>query len=107
MYKVGDRVMLREDLIDKKEYGIDVWFSEMKKGCEVTITGIGEDGSCSIGDDWTYTKEMIAYKVNEKQPVDTSEFISLDYRTEYHNKVAECERLKAQVEYLWKQVLGE
>ena len=65
-----------------------------------------------IGEEWfeDYELKLVDDEVCEeldKTPVDPSEFISLDYRTEYHNKVAECEKLKQQVEYLWEQVLGE
>lgn len=37
--------------------------------------------------------------------VNVEEFISMDYRTEYYNKVEECEKLKAQLDWLWDSIL--
>lgn len=61
-YKVGDRVKIREDLIEDKQYGAQVFTSEMKPWCGQVAT-IAHCGECDYllegADIWYWTEEMI------------------------------------------------
>jgi len=61
-YKVGDKVKIREDLIDGKEYGDNIFVPEMKPWCGQVVT----IAHCEYGnyliegcDNWAWTDEMI------------------------------------------------
>ena len=68
-YKVGDKVRVREDLEADKEYGKDLFVSEMSflKGKTVIISDI-KYGFYKIIEDsgkWNWTDEMFSEKVSE------------------------------------------
>ena len=64
-YKVGDKVLLRDDLEIGKEYGKDSYEEDMLKGEIVTIKQI-YGSFYSIGDGWNYTDEMIIGLAEDK-----------------------------------------
>ena len=68
-YKIGDKVLIREDLEIDKEYGKDFFISEMNflKGKTVTIINV-VDYKYKIKEDsgkWSWTSEMFSGKVSE------------------------------------------
>lgn len=68
-YKVGDKVKIREDLEDGKEYGKDFFVSEMNflKGKTVIISDIEYDFYKLKEDSgkWNWTDEMFSGKISE------------------------------------------
>lgn len=79
-YKVGDKVLIREDLEVGKEYGNDYFINSMLplKGKTVTICNIDDD-EYKIKEDFQkhwWTNEMFSGKVSEdfnpKEPVSQS-----------------------------------
>lgn len=80
-YKVGDKVVVRKDLVEHESYYMedgltrDSAVSEMMGHCGkvVTICEITESGKYQIGDGWNWTDEMFECLANESKIVITSD----------------------------------
>ena len=101
-FKVGDKVRIVGDL---NLIGITPG-NLIDVGWEFLISAVD-------GDDW-YRNEENEYLIHKKclelvEPDinEPTQFISLDYRTEYHKKVEECEYLTAQLNFLWETIIKE
>jgi len=60
--EIGDKVIIRTDLVDNTEYGDAYWFDEMNEflGKEMLITKIVTDCEYELDNnqEWVFTKEM-------------------------------------------------
>ena len=85
MFDVGDKVVLRDDLIVGKSYGGVTLLSGMKYNCEgkiLRVENVSDDGRyCDIsGSLYTYSQEMfVPYEYEEKEyaPVSCDELMAL------------------------------
>ena len=106
MFKVGDKIKIREDLEDGKMYGGVDFIPYMSEflGKEATITGIDEDGDFLLDTDWgmfLWSTEMFESKTEiksetltdvMKEAVSESEVLRLSKAViEYENIVHELE----------------
>ena len=81
-YKVGDKVVIRTDLVERAEYDGCYFSSDMKefRGKIQTIKKISQDrwyGLVEDNEDWSFTDKMIDHeataKLNEVKPIDLLE----------------------------------
>ena len=90
-YKVGDKVRVRTDLVDCKNYGEINYVSDMDewKGKVVTISFVGNDNYYEIEEDtekWAWSDEMFEnvdknkkYKIGDKVRVRNNLFVNEQY----------------------------
>lgn len=81
MLKVGDKVVVRKDLIGNKRYGRDIFVESAMgkfKGKIVTIRDIDNEGKYFIedGEHWRYTEEMFEKEDNKIKKLTFREVIA-------------------------------
>lgn len=83
MFDVGDKVVLRDDLIVGKSYGGVTLLSGMKNDCEgeiLLVKNVSDNGMyCDVrGSYYTYSQEMfVPYEEKEYAPVSCDELMAL------------------------------
>lgn len=69
-YEVGDKVVIRKDLVVGEYYGRLDWWTQneeyMKELDYVVIKEVDEDGDYWVENAWYITEEMISHKYKEK-----------------------------------------
>jgi len=73
MYQVGDKVIIRSDLIENTAYGNNVFVKEMKEylGQILTIECITFNNQYRMQHvpSWIWTNEMIVGRINKEQSI--------------------------------------
>jgi len=109
-YKVGDKVVIRKDLIDCKYYGNWFWSKgkeHLKEKDYVVINEVDNDGDYWIEDDWCISNEMIdgLYEEEKEMGVKAGDKVRVIKDVKYCNTInkggiVEIDRIRGDIFYV-------